>query len=274
MQRWGYQFTPHDTWDYDGVNETILTPLTYKGKQYEALVQANRNGWFYALNRKNGKLIYAKPFVRVTSVTGMNSKGEAITNSAVRPKIGKEIFTCPSFLGGKNWWPMSVDPQTSLAYVPTLHACMTMRGASVSYMAGLPYLGETFKVVPVPGHHHWGSVQAVNLKTGKQVWQQKTQAPWNGGMLSTAGGLVFSGSVTGHFVAFNAKTGKIMWDSGKLSSGIIGVPTTYTVGGKQYVAVWAGWGGATPIWGGVMAKDPTVKKIARGGHLYVFALQQ
>jgi alcohol dehydrogenase (cytochrome c) len=91
--------------------------------------------------------------------------------------------------------------------------------------------------------------------------------------LATSGGLMFSGSTDGHFMAFDAKTGKVLWSSEQLSSGIIGVPTTYTVDGKQYVAVWAGWGGAGPIWGGQMAKDPAVAAIPKGGHLYVFALQ-
>jgi len=115
-------------------------------------------------------------------------------------------------------------------------------------------------------------VQALDLNTGKQVWKFDTALPWNGPMLATGGGLVISGSSDGYLHAFDSKTGKVLWKSDQLTSGIIGVPTTYKVGGKQYIAVWAGWGGASPIWGGQMANDPAVKAIPKGGHLYVFSL--
>lgn len=271
--KWYFQYTEHDTWDYDGVNHSVLADITYHGKPVKALLHADRNGWFYALDRTNGKFLYAKPFVKVDSVTGHKADGEPIENSALYPDVGKQIFTCPSFLGGKNWWPMAINPKEGLAFVPTLHACMTMAGTTVSYMAGLPYLGETFEIKPEPGSHGWGEVQAINIDNGEQVWTHKTKLPWNDGMLATASGLVFSGSADGHFTAFDGNTGKVLWKSPKLASGIIGVPTTYEVDGHQYVAVLAGWGGATPIWGGEMAKDKDVAKIRRGGELYVFAVK-
>jgi alcohol dehydrogenase (cytochrome c) len=270
--KWHYQYTPHDTWDYDGTNEAVLTDLDYQGKRYKALVSASRNGWFYAIDRSNGKLIYAEKFAHATSVSGFKD-GRAVTDPAMRPDVGKEVFTCPSFLGGKNWWPISVDPQTHYAYVPTLHTCMSMKGTTVSYKAGLPFLGETFKVMHDPDEPaHWGSLQAIDVNTGKQAWRFPSALPWNGGVLSTAGGLVFSGSADGHLYAFDAKTGKVLWKSPQMSSGVLGVPSTWRVGGKQYVGVYAGWGGGVPIWGGDMAKDPAVRNIPLGGHLYVFAL--
>lgn len=270
--KWHFQYTPHDTWDYDGTNETVVTDLTYQGKAYKAIVSASRNGWFYAIDRQNGKLIYAKPFVTATSVNGIKD-GQMTTDDALRPAIGKTVTTCPSFLGGKNWWPISVDPETRMAYVPAMHTCMTIGGTTVSYKAGLPFLGETFNVTADPKFpNQWGDVIAIDLDTGEQAWHFASALPWNDGMLSTAGGLVFSGSADGYLHAFDAKTGKLLWKSPKMSSGIIGVPTTWMVHGKQYVSVWAGWGGATPIWGGDMAKDPAVKGIPRGGHLYVFSL--
>lgn len=271
--KWYFQYTQHDTWDYDGTNSSILTDIQYKGKTVKALLHADRNGYFYALDRTNGKFLWAKPFVKATSVIGQKADGESISDPANRPDVGKAIFTCPSFLGGKNWWPVAINPKLGLAFVPTLHACMSMNGTTVAYMAGLPFLGEQFEVKPEPGSYGWGEVQALNIETGKQVWSYKTKLPWNDGMLATASGLVFSGSADGYFMAFDGKTGHILWKSPKLNSGIIGVPTTYEVGGKQYVAVWAGWGGATPLWGGVMANDPAVKNIPRGGELYVFAVK-
>ncbi|MDN5873269.1 MAG: methanol/ethanol family PQQ-dependent dehydrogenase [Sinobacteraceae bacterium] len=270
--KWYYQYTPNDSWDYDGTNETVMTDITYEGKKYKALVTASRNGWFYAIDRTNGKLIYAKPFVTATSVIGAVN-GKMVTDAAKRPGLGRQVFTCPSFLGGKNWWPISVSPETHMAYVPAMHTCMTIEGTTVSYKAGLPFLGEKFNVMHDPKFKkYWGDVIAIDLNTGKKVWNHSTKLPWNDGMLSTAGGLVISGGVDGHVYAWDAKTGKQLWKSKKMSSGIIGVPTTFKVDGKQYIALWSGWGGASPIWGGDMAKDPAVKAVPRGGELHVFAL--
>jgi len=271
--KWHYQYTPNDTWDYDGTNEQVLTDITYGGKTYKALVSASRNGWFYAIDRTNGKLIYSERFAHATSVKEFKD-GKPVTDDTLRPDIDKEVFTCPSFLGGKNWWPISISPDTHYAYVPTLHSCMTIKGApGLAYKAGLPYLGESFKVMHDPDNkEHWGSVQAIDLDTGKQVWSFKSELPWNSGMLSTAGGLLFSGSADGYLYAFDAKTGKVLWKSAQATSGFLGVPSSWRVNGKQYVGIWAGWGGASPIWGGEMAEDPKVKAIPSGGHLYVFSL--
>ena len=269
--KWHFQYTPNDTWDYDGTNEALMADIDFKGNAYKAIVSASRNGWFYAIDRSNGKLIYMEPFARATSVTG-ESGGKVTTDVALRPTVEKEVFTCPSFLGGKNWWPISVNPMTHMAYVPTMHTCMKIKGAAVRYKAGLPFLGESFTVMHDPDNRNWGAVQAIDLNTGKQVWDHESELPWNDGTLSTGGGLMFSGSADGYFMAFDASTGKVLWTSPQLSSGVLGVPSTYTVDGTQYVAVYAGWGGATPIWGGDMANDLKVKSIPVGGHLYVFKL--
>jgi alcohol dehydrogenase (cytochrome c) len=268
--KWYYQYTPHDSWDYDGVNTPVITTLRYHGKEYQAIVHADRNGWFYAIDRVNGKLIYARPFTRATSVAGFKD-GLPYTNHALRPTMNKQVFDCPSFLGGKNWWPISVDPLTHMAYVPTIHTCMTMQGAPTFYHPGLPYLGERFEVVHDPADHNWGALQAIDLDTGRQVWDHESVRPWDAGAMSTAGGLVFSGSARGHLYAFDARTGRVLWRSPQLSSGIIAPPSTFVIHGKQYVAIVAGWGGGTPIWGGKMVES--VKNIPRGGHVYVFALR-
>ncbi|MDR3505168.1 MAG: PQQ-dependent dehydrogenase, methanol/ethanol family [Acidocella sp.] len=269
--KWYYQYTANDSWDYDGVNTPQLADITYEGKGYKAVIEANRNGYFYAIDRTDGKLIYAKPFIHDTSILGIDKTGHAITNEANKPTLTKSIFTCPSFLGGKNWWPGSVDPDTNMAYVPTLHACMTMVGVPVTYSAGLPFLGEKFEMKDDPtSPGQYGSLQAIDLSTGKQVWEQKSSYPWDAGTLATKGGLVFSGTVDGFLKAFDAKTGKVVWTSPQLTSGIISNPISYQVDGKQYVAIWTGWGGVWPIWAGKLAA-PEVK-IPRGGQLYVFAL--
>ncbi len=122
--KWYYQYTANDSWDYDGVNTPQLADITYKGKPYKAMIEANRNGYFYAIDRTNGKLIYAKTFVHDISILGIDKTGHAITNDAVRPTLTKSIFTCPSFLGGKNWWP---GPSILTPTWPMFPRCMPAR---------------------------------------------------------------------------------------------------------------------------------------------------
>ncbi|HYW04452.1 MAG TPA: methanol/ethanol family PQQ-dependent dehydrogenase [Gammaproteobacteria bacterium] len=270
--KWHYQYTPHDGWDYDGVNTPVLTDIPYHGKTVKALLHADRNGWFYALERSNGKFLWAKPFVKTNTITRIKPDGTPVENDKLRPTVGKKSFVCPSPLGGKNWWPMSVDPKTGMAYVPTLHACATLEGKAIHYRRGMPYYGETGKFHHQPGTRDWGAVQAISIKTGKQVWVHHSKMPWNGGMLSTASGLVFSGSLNGHFYAFDANTGKVLWKSPKLHSGIVGVPTTYEVDGHQYVAVYSGFGGVLGLFAHKMTSPNGKHQMPRGGELYVFKL--
>ncbi|TKC87313.1 PQQ-dependent dehydrogenase, methanol/ethanol family [Trinickia terrae] len=268
--KWHYQYTKHDTWDYDGVNAAVLAKITYEGKDYDAIIHADRNGFFHAIDRSTGKLIYAKPFVAAKSVTGYGADGSPIQDAAKYPKAGTTIETCPSFLGGKNWWSLSYDPEKHLAIVPSLHACMSLTGKSVNFMEGLPYLGEGFEIKPEPGSKGYGELQAIDVDTGKKVWSHWSKLPWNGGVATTAGGLAFSGSLDGHLYAFDEATGKIVWQSPKLASGIVAQPSVFEVDGKEYVAILTGYGGANPIWGGPMAK--AAEKVPLGGTLYVFAL--
>jgi alcohol dehydrogenase (cytochrome c) len=292
--KWHYQFTPHDTWDYDATSVMVLADIPYKGATAKALLHADRNGYLFALDRTNGKFLWAKTFVKATSVIGFKPDGTPLTNKASRPHIGTSIFTCPSFLGGTNWYPSSYDPKTGYLFVPTNNWCMSMTGVSTSYKAGLAYLGESFKITRQPlggtvlhksggelkGERFeitresgptsdWGQLQAIDTSTGKAAWSYKSKLPWNGPVLSTAGGLVFAGTADQRFIAFDAKTGKPLWTY-KTSSGVIGIPSTYQIDGKQYVAVYAGWGGATPIWGG--PASTATASIPTGGRLYVFAL--
>ena len=267
--KFSYQFTPHDTWDYDATNESVLADITYKGTPYKALLHADRNGNLFALDRTNGKFIYAKPFVTATSINSFAADGTPQSNPLNRPHLGKSIFTCPSFLGGKNWWPTAYDPGTQTLFVPTSKWCMSMKGTGTDYKAGLPFLGETFEVQPQPGSSGYGELQAIDANTGVKKWAYETKLPWNGPVLATKGGIVFSGTIDQRFMAFDSATGKALWTQ-KMSSGVVGVPTTYKVNGKQYVAVYAGYGGATPIWAGPAAK--ATENIPLGGKLYVFAL--
>jgi alcohol dehydrogenase (cytochrome c) len=266
--KWYYQYTPSDSWDYDGVNELVLIDLKEHGKNIPAIVHADRNGYFFAIDRRNGKLIYARPFVKVNTILRYDADGHAVLNPATYPKIGKVVFSCPSSAGAKNWYPMSYNPTTNLAYVPTLHLCAKITATGNSHER-FGYFGEFSLTVPEPGSKNFGELNALDVRSGRKVWSFPSRYPWTGGTLTTASGLVFSGNAAGTFYALNARNGSVLWKA-KLSSGIVGVPVTYRVANQQYVAVYAGYGGGLAAFGGPAAQ--LTAQIPRGGHLYVFAL--
>lgn len=270
--KWFFQQTPNDTWDYDGTNTPTLADVTIDGTPRKVFYQAARNGWFYVVDRTNGKLIHMTPFTKTSAVTGYDKQRNiGLVDESLRPTVGTTKFVCPAFFGGDNWFPYAFSPQTGYAYVPTMHTCMTISGVKPTpFRAGNWYIDEAFTVAPVPGSSNWGELQAIEVATGKKAWGMQTKLPWSDGTLSTGGGLVFSGTPDRKFYAFDAKTGKVLWTH-RTSSGIIGVPVSYMVDGKQYVAVQAGWGGVTPYWGGPKMV-PLFRGIPLGGRLYVFAL--
>jgi alcohol dehydrogenase (cytochrome c) len=267
--KWHFQFTPHDEWDYDGVNESVLVDIVRDGKPLHALFHADRNGQFVVLDRSNGKFVYAVPMVMSTGVTGYGASGVPRVSVAARIVNGKVADVCPSAIGGKNWWPTAFDPSLGLAYVPLSHMCMSISPAELDPRTGAPYLGADFKLHAEPGHDGFGEVLAIDVATGAKRWSQPSKLPWCDGMLATAGKLVFSGSADGAFTAFDSSSGVVRWTY-KTDSGIIGVPVSYRVDGKQYVAVLAGWGGGVSMFGGPAAA--ATANVLRGGELYVFAL--
>lgn len=272
--KWHYQFTPHDGWDYDGVNETI--PFDVDGKKLAG--HADRNGFFYVLDRTNGKLENAFPFVnQIDWATSIDLKTGRPVETGVRPgdptksadgKKGKQIFVAPSFLGGKNWMPMAYSQDTGLFYVPSNEWGMDLWNEPVTFKKGAAYLGAGFTIKPL-NKDYIGALRAFDPKTGKKVWEYKNKAPLWGGVLATAGNLVFTGTPEGYLKAFDAKTGKELWKF-QTGSGVVGNPITWTEDGEQYIAVPSGWGGAVPLWGGDVANS--VKYLNQGGSLWVFKL--
>jgi alcohol dehydrogenase (cytochrome c) len=266
--KWYYQYTPHDSWDYDGVNELVLVELERGGKRVPAIVHADRNGYFFALDRRNGKFLYARAFVKTNTILRYTAAGNAVLNPAAYPSIGKTVLTCPSSAGGKNWYPIAYSPQTSLAYVPTLHLCADVTGTG-NVHERFGYYGEISRTIAEPGAKGFGELNALDARTGRKAWSIPSAYPWTGGVVATGGGLVFSGNASGAFCAFDARNGTMLWKT-TLSSGVVGVPVTYRVDGKQYVAVYAGYGGGLAMFGGPAAA--LTEHIPRGGRLYVFAL--
>ncbi len=272
---WSYQNTPNDAWDFDGVNEFVTFDMD--GKRVGA--KADRNGFFYVNDAKTGKLINAFPFVKkVTWASSIDLKtGRPVFDPANRPgdptassdgKKGSSVFAAPGFLGGKNQMPMAYSPKSQLFYVPTNEWGMDIWNEPISYKKGAAYLGAGFTMKPL-FEDHIGSLRAIDPKTGKVAWEVKNNAPLWGGVLTTAGDLVFWGTPEGYLKAADAKTGKVLWQF-QTGSGVVAPPITWSDGADQYVSVVSGWGGAVPLWGGEVAKK--VNFLEQGGSVWTFKL--
>ncbi len=272
--KWHYQTTPHDGWDFDGVNEFIPFDATINGKPMKLGAKADRNGYFFVLDRTTGKFISANPFVtKTTWADGFDKAGNPKFIASNRPgpattEKGTTVFSAPSFLGGKNWMPMAYSQQTRLFYVPANEWGMDIWNEPVAYKKGAAYLGAGFTIKPLYPDYI-GALRAVDPMTGKIVWEYKNKAPLWGGVLSTGGNLVFTGTPEGYLKAFDARSGKELWKF-NTGSGVVGSPVTWEQDGEQFVAVMSGWGGAVPLWGGEVAK--AVQHINQGGSLWVFKL--
>jgi lanthanide-dependent methanol dehydrogenase len=252
VARWVYQMTPHDEWDYDGINEMILADIPVSGSNVKALVHFDRNGFGYTLNRENGKLLVAQKFdPKVNWATHVDMKtGRPEVVSQFSTQSGGEDHNstgiCPAALGSKDQQPAAFSPKTKLFYVPTNHVCMDYEPFKVSYTAGQPYVGATLSMYPPKGDSNLGNFIAWDAGTGKIVWSDAEPFSVWSGALATAGDVVFYGTLEGYLKAVDDKTGKELYRF-KTPSGIIGNVTTYVHGGKQYVAVLSGVGG----WAGI-----------------------
>jgi PQQ-dependent dehydrogenase (methanol/ethanol family) len=286
---WAYQMTPHDSWDYDGVNESVLVDLSIGGKQVPALVHFDRNGFAYTLDRRDGTILVAEPFAAVNWAKGIDKKtGRPIEDINKRTKQGvvtKDI--CPNAMGGKDQQPVAYSPRTGLFYVPSNNMCMDYEGTEVKYVAGAPYVGANVNMKPGPGGN-LGEVLAWDATTGTKKWGIKEKFPAWSGVLATATDLIFYGTMDGWFKAVNAQTGKVLWQQ-KLDSGIIGAPMTFEgPDKKQYVAIYSGVGGwfGLPVSNDLPRTDPYAalgavgiadksglyEATAKGGKLYVFSI--
>ncbi|WP_171126810.1 MULTISPECIES: PQQ-dependent methanol/ethanol family dehydrogenase [unclassified Ruegeria] len=273
--KWHFQTTPREGWDYDGVNEVVAYTDREGNKRYAT---ADRNGYFYVLNREDGAFVSATPFVKdITWSTGVDETGRPIFVEENRPgdpasaadgKKGEVIFASPSFLGGKNWMPMAFSQNTGNFYVPSNEWGMDIWNEPITYKKGAAYLGAGFTIKP-NYEDHIGSLKAIDPDTGEWKWEYKNDAPLWSGVMTTAGGLVFFGTPEGEFIALDDETGEKLW-SFQTGSGIVGQPVTWEQDGEQYVSIISGWGGAVPLWGGEVAKK--VNYLNQGGTLWTFKL--
>jgi lanthanide-dependent methanol dehydrogenase len=277
VAKWVYQMTPHDEWDYDGVNEMPLADIDVGGKPTKALVHFDRNGFGYTLDRTNGELLVAEKFdptVNWASKVDMDKSSKTYGRPLVLDKYstekqGENVNTtgiCPAALGTKDQQPAAYSPKTKLFYVPTNHVCMDYEPFKVSYTAGQPYVGATLSMFPSPGSHGgMGNFIAWDASKGKIVWSLPEQFSVWSGALATAGDVVFYGTLEGYIKAVSAKDGKELYKF-KTPSGIIGNVMTYEHGGKQFVAVYSGVGGWAGIGLAAGLTDPTAGLGAVGGY--------
>jgi alcohol dehydrogenase (cytochrome c) len=268
---WHYQFTPNDPYDYDATNELVHASLVVNGVRTKVIMQANKNGFFYVIDRSNGKLLAANPFAKTVNWADRIdlASGRPVESELTRKfRAGEKVEVWPSALGGKNWMPMSYSPKTGLVYANTLDFGMPLKLLTPEFKQGEWYLGVEFTgVTPAKGVR--GSLQAIDPLTGKARWEMPwEEMPSLSGTLVTAGGLVFTGAMSGAFMALDADTGKKLWQF-QTGSGIIGQPITWQHKGQQFVSVVSGVGGVYALIG-----DERLARVPAGGSVWTFALMQ
>jgi PQQ-dependent dehydrogenase (methanol/ethanol family) len=283
---WAYQVVPHDQHDYDGINESIVVDLDWRGTKRKVLLRPERNGYVYVIDRTTGEVLSAEPFGFINTTSGVDLKtGELRVNHEKDPQIGKVVRDiCPASPGAKDWQPSAYSPRTGMLYIPHQNLCMDEEGLEANYIEGTPYVGMNVKMVAGRGGHR-GEFDAWNPLTGKKVWSIKEDLPVWSGALVTAGDVAFYGTMDGWFKAVDAKSGAPLWQF-KTGSGIIGQPVSFRgPDGHQYVAILSGvggWAGAimlgldprdsTAALGFVNAMKDLPDKTTLGGMLYVFGL--
>ena len=234
--KWYFQFTPHDLYDYDANQIPVLVDALWQGQSRQLLIQANRNGFLYVLDRTTGEFLAATPFGKVTWTRGIDPKGRPIADPAAIPNQAG-VTVCPGALGVTNWFSPSYSPVTNWLYIATSTECDVFTGAKQRYRAGHEYGGSIY--VPVPEERVTGAMIALDPFTGRQQWEFKFVNSPNAGALSTAGGIVFTGDSSGNVMALDAKTGKDAWHV-QLGAAIYSSAITFEVKGVQYVVIPSG----------------------------------
>jgi alcohol dehydrogenase (cytochrome c) len=267
--KWFYQFTPHDIWDFDAVSEPILVDLPIDGKTVHAMAHADRNGYLYLLNRENGKLLYAVPFLDKINWGTVSRDGKITFNAQMQALADarKPYTLYPAVIGGKNWEPSAYDPQKHLLIVPALESSIEILPLPKSDMHPKDATfngGAGFDKAKLAG-----SVVAFDLTTGKQVWKKHFRSPMLDGAMVTASGLVFIGKPEGELIALDEQSGKLVWST-KTASGLNASPITYAIGGKQYLSIVSGKGGVVNKF--FAASVPWLASVPTGSMIYTWVL--
>lgn len=267
-RKWHFQFTPHDVWDYDGNSEVWLVDVQVNEQSIPALVQANRNGYFYVLDRGDGSFLHASQYVHQLNWATLDENGRPVVNPAMKPADEPTQRVCPGLAGGNNAaYAGAYSPVTGLAYVPTIESCMMFRKDLVVFVEGIPFFGGE----PIPSDtaegKSYGHLSAIDVSTGETRWSYRDPTPMLAGVLSTEGGLVVTGNATGHLLGFDAETGEEVWRY-QTGSGIRSHPIAYQHDGRTFMAVGSGGGGI------VQTTVGTAPSLPEGSVLLVFELAQ
>lgn len=266
--KWHFQSVPHDVLDYDATSELVLVDLNVDGRPTKALIQAEKNGYFYALDRQSGRFIYGKPFVeRANWTKGLDPEGRPVPD--ILPTEAGAVV-CPSSFGAKSWNHMAYSPLTGYAYIPGLDVCAQIKTAKVEPKKATLYLGGDGKSV---GEGARGFLAAVDAKTGDVKWRYTTKYPIFASVLATAGGLLFTGDLEGNALALDASDGRVLWKF-QTGSGHRGSPITYALNGKQYIAIPSGWGGVTHALLPNPDAYPELSNATKGSTLFVYGLAE
>jgi alcohol dehydrogenase (cytochrome c) len=276
-----HQYHPNDSWDWDEVSPPILVDFQRNGRTIKGLIDVARDGYIWFLERSAGpiKFVEGKPFVYQDVFRSVDPlTGRPDVDPEKKPMTGKRADFCPGVHGGKNWPPIAFSPRTRMIYIPANNnLCGSNLGTMPQYTPGRPFVGVSgSRPFIKPGADHVGEVQAWNVDTGQKVWTHVyDKSPNWGGMMVTAGGLVFSGGTADRkFHAFDAATGKLLWEF-PTNSGILAPPTTFKVDGKQYVAVESGWGGDARGMQATLNRlfPGEYPEVPEGGAVWVFAIE-
>jgi PQQ-dependent dehydrogenase (methanol/ethanol family) len=263
---WHYQESPGESWDFSAVQHIVLADLSIDGRTRQALMQAPKNGVFYVLDRATGELISAKPYTTVNWATGFDPKTGRphVDPQAQYGDTGKLFTSQPGASGGHNWQPMAYSPETHLVYIPVIGlsfgyvADKAFRLRNLGWNTGVDFnagsLPEDPKVLDVIQHSIGGHLSAWDPVAQREVWSRPYPTPWNGGVLATAGNLVFQGTANGELAAYRADNGRRLW-SVQTHTGILAPPIAYEVNGEEYIALELGWGGAFGLAAGQLARD-------------------
>ncbi|MBH0111874.1 PQQ-dependent dehydrogenase, methanol/ethanol family [Novosphingobium sp. YJ-S2-02] len=273
---WHFQQVPGDEWDYTATQHMILTDLEIERHKRKVLMQAPKNGFFYVLDRETGEFLSGTPYVPLNWAKGLDPETGRpdIVPAARYSENGEAFMGMPSPAGGHSWQPMSYDPQTGLVYFPTAeipYGYVAGNADAFSFDARGWNTGQDVLKSAMPEDPQVrrqiasmmkGALVAWDPVAGKRVWDVPMPYPWNGGVASTGGGLVFQGNGTGEFAAYDVRTGEKLW-SRQMGSGIVAPPVTYAVDGVQYVSVAVGWGGILPLNLGIALKDAALPRVNR-----------
>jgi alcohol dehydrogenase (cytochrome c) len=237
--RWHYQFTPHDVHDWDATEVPILADLPIAGQTRKVVMFANRNGFYYTLDRTTGEILVAEPFVTTTWAEEIGADGRPVLLPGHVPDETGSV-TCPDLTGGTNFWPPSFDPSTRTFFVNAREVCMTYYAWKPEYTPGERFTGGAGQRVSSPESPAYGALRAIDPVSGELEWEFRYLAPSTAGLLTTASGLVFSGDPDGNVLALDSRTGQLLWHY-QMGAPLHGTsPTTYMVDGRQYVLVPAG----------------------------------